>query len=104
MLRDAVDILLEATPKGVDLNEVRRHIMETSGVVDVHDLHAWTITSGVPALSAHVVIDERAMAEAKSGEILDRLGDCLGEHFDISHCTFQLEPTGHAEHEHPVHD
>lgn len=104
LLRDAVDILLEATPKGVDLNEVRRHIMETSGVVDVHDLHAWTITSGVPALSAHVVIDERAMAEAKSGEILDRLGDCLGEHFDISHCTFQLEPTGHAEHEHPVHD
>src|SRR3546814_4663504 len=47
LLREAVDVLLEATPKGVDLNEVRRHLIEAPGVTDVHDLHAWTITSGL---------------------------------------------------------
>jgi cobalt-zinc-cadmium efflux system protein len=99
LLRDVVDVLLEATPKGVDLATVREHIREVSGVVDVHDLHAWTITSGVPVLSAHVVVDEACIAEGRSGEVLDRLGECLGDHFDLEHCTFQLEPVGHAEHE-----
>ena len=99
LLRDVVDVLLEATPKGVDLETVREHIREVSGVVDVHDLHAWTITSGVPVLSAHVVVDEACITEGRSGEVLDRLGECLGHHFDVEHCTFQLEPVGHAEHE-----
>jgi cobalt-zinc-cadmium efflux system protein len=54
-LREAVEVLLEATPKGVDLNEVRQHINPTPGVLEVHDLHAWTITSGLPVLSAHIV-------------------------------------------------
>ena len=56
LLRDAVDILLEATPKGLDLEAVRAHIREAAGVADVHDLHAWTITSGVNVVSAHVVL------------------------------------------------
>jgi len=99
LLRDVVDVLLEATPKGVDLATVREHIREVHGVVDVHDLHAWTITSGVPVLSAHVVVDEACITEGRSGEVLDRLGECLGDHFDVEHCTFQLEPVGHAEHE-----
>ena len=99
LLRDVVDVLLEATPKGVDLATVREHIREVPGVVDVHDLHAWTITSGVPVLSAHVVVDEACITEGRSGEVLDRLGECLGDHFDVEHCTFQLEPVGHAEHE-----
>lgn len=99
LLRDVVDVLLEATPKGVDLDTVRAHIGEVPGVVDVHDLHAWTITSGVPVLSAHVVVDDTCLAEGRSGEVLDRLGECLGEHFDVEHCTFQLEPVGHAAHE-----
>ena len=99
LLRDVVDVLLEATPKGVDLATVREHIREVPGVVDVHDLHAWTITSGVPVLSAHVVVDEDCITEGRSGEVLDRLGECLGHHFDVEHCTFQLEPVGHAEHE-----
>ena len=54
-----MDVLLEATPRGVDLTEVRDHMKRVRGVVDVHDLHAWTITSGVPVLSAHVIIDQR---------------------------------------------
>ncbi|HEY5979275.1 MAG TPA: cation diffusion facilitator family transporter [Microlunatus sp.] len=99
LLRDVVDVLLEATPKGVDLTTVREHIRDVPGVVDVHDLHAWTITSGVPVLSAHVVVDDACIVEGRSGEVLDRLGECLGDHFDVEHCTFQLEPVGHAEHE-----
>jgi cobalt-zinc-cadmium efflux system protein len=99
LLREVVDVLLEATPHGVDLAEVREHIKRVRGVVDVHDLHAWTITSGVPVLSAHVIVDNACMSEGRSGEVLDRLGECLGGHFDVSHCTFQLEPVGHKEHE-----
>jgi cobalt-zinc-cadmium efflux system protein len=99
LLREVVDVLLEATPHGVDLAEVREHIKGVRGVVDVHDLHAWTITSGVPVLSAHVIVDQACISEGRSGEVLDRLGECLGGHFDVSHCTFQLEPVGHQEHE-----
>jgi cobalt-zinc-cadmium efflux system protein len=99
LLREVVDVLLEATPHGVDLDEVREHITRVRGVVDVHDLHAWTITSGVPVLSAHVIVDQACISEGRSGEVLDRLGECLGGHFDVSHCTFQLEPVGHQEHE-----
>ena len=99
LLREVVDVLLEATPHGVDLAEVREHIKRVRGVVDVHDLHAWTITSGVPVLSAHVIVDQACINEGRSGEVLDRLGECLGGHFDVSHCTFQLEPVGNQEHE-----
>ena len=100
LLREAVDVLLEATPKGVDLGEVRQHLLGAPGVVDVHDLHAWTITSGMPVLSAHVVLD--AGLREDHGVILDRLGACLAEDFDVAHCTFQLESPGHREHERSV--
>ena len=99
LLRDVLDVLLEATPRGVDLDYVRDHIRSVPGVVDVHDLHAWTITSGVPVLSAHVVVDDDCIATGRSGEVLDRLGECLEGHFEVAHCTFQLEPVGHQEHE-----
>ena len=99
LLRDAVDVLLEAAPKGVDLDEVRRHLAETPGVSDVHDLHAWTITSGLPVLSAHVVLERGADA----GRVLDGLGDCLAGHFDIEHSTFQLEQPEHRGHEGATH-
>jgi cobalt-zinc-cadmium efflux system protein len=103
LLRDVVDVLLEATPRGVDLEEVRQHIIEVPGVVDVHDLHAWTITSGVPVLSAHVVVDPGCISRGETGVVLDRLGECLEGHFDVAHCTFQLEPVGHLEHESAGH-
>ncbi len=102
LLAAVVDVLLEATPRGVDLDHVRHHIRDVPGVVDVHDLHAWTITSGVPVLSAHVVVDDECIAAGRSGEVLDRLGECLAGHFDVDHCTFQLEPVGHQAHE-PAH-
>lgn len=102
LLRDVLDVLLEATPKGLDLDVVREHIRGVPGVVDVHDLHAWTITSGVPVLSAHVVVDDECISQGRSGQVLGALGRCLGEHFDTEHCTFQLEPVGHGAHE-PAH-
>ncbi|MDA8316540.1 MAG: cation diffusion facilitator family transporter [Actinomycetota bacterium] len=103
LLRDAVDVLLEATPKHVDLNEVRDHIRETPGVLDVHDLHAWTITSGVPVLSAHVVAIDEVLADGGGARVLDRLAECMAGHFDVEHCTFQLEPASHRDHEHAAH-
>ncbi len=87
LLRDATDVLLEATPKGVDMAHVRRHILETPGVIDCHDLHAWTITSGMNVVSAHVILAEGADASAT----LDALCACLSDDFDIEHSTFQLE-------------
>ena len=87
LLKEAVDVLLEASPKGIDLGEVRSHILEAPGVADVHDLHAWTITSGVNVVSAHVVLDETAHAPT----VLDYLCGCLSGDFDIEHSTFQLE-------------
>jgi cobalt-zinc-cadmium efflux system protein len=99
LLRDAVDVLLEATPKDVDLDEVRRHILETEGVADVHDLHAWTITSGMNVVSAHVVMSEGADA----APILDQLGSCLAGDFDIEHSTFQLEPSDRRRIEEAAH-
>lgn len=87
LLREAVDVLLEATPKGIDLADVRSHILRAEGVADIHDLHAWTITSGLNVVSAHVVLAEGANPPT----VLDELCRCLSGDFDIEHSTFQLE-------------
>jgi cobalt-zinc-cadmium efflux system protein len=92
LLRDSVDVLMEATPKGIDMADVERHIREAPGVRDVHDLHAWTITSGMNVVSAHVVLDE----DGKPGDVLDHLALCLSADFDIDHSTFQLETPEHV--------
>ncbi|MFI8167407.1 cation diffusion facilitator family transporter [Streptomyces sp. NPDC085931] len=99
LLRETLDVLLEAAPKGVDMAQVRAHILATDGVEDVHDLHAWTITSGMPVLSAHVVVSSETLNATGHEKMLHELQNCLGDHFDVEHCTFQLEPGGHAEHE-----
>lgn len=104
LLRDVLHVLLESTPRDVNLDEVRRHMMDVPGVVDVHDVHAWTITSGVPVLSAHVVVDELRSAECGSDSVLDGLHQCLAGHFDVEHSTFQIEPRGHADHEYASHE
>ena len=97
-------MLLEAAPRGVDLEQVRAHMLTVDGVMGVHDLHAWTITSGLPVLSAHVVVTDDALAAGHGGRVLDALCACLGDHFDVAHCTFQIEAATHADHESPVHD
>ena len=87
LLRDATSVLMESTPKGVDMAHVRQHILDAPGVVDCHDLHAWTITSGMNVVSAHVVLGDGA----DPVKALDALSDCLADDFDIEHSTFQLE-------------
>lgn len=87
LLRDSLDVLLEATPRGLALDEVRRHLLQAEGVADVHDLHAWTITSGQPVVSAHVVLTP----QADPGRVLDEVCRCLSGDFDIEHSTIQLE-------------
>ncbi|MDX3638910.1 cation diffusion facilitator family transporter [Streptomyces sp. MB09-02B] len=99
LLRETLDVLLEAAPKNVDMAEVRAHILALPGVEDVHDLHAWTITSGMPVLSAHVVVSSDTLDSIGHEKMLHDLQGCIGDHFDVEHCTFQLEPSGHAEHE-----
>lgn len=103
LLRDVVDVLLEATPKGVEVQLIREHILSVEGVVSVHDIHIWTITSGVPVFSAHVVVEDAALGARGADQVLDKLVSCLGSHFDTEHCTFQLEPVSHAEHESHQH-
>jgi cobalt-zinc-cadmium efflux system protein len=99
LLHETLDVLLEAAPKNVDMAEVSAHIVALPGVEDVHDLHAWTITSGMPVLSAHVVVSSDVLNAIGHEKMLHELQGCLGHHFDVEHCTFQLEPSGHAEHE-----
>ncbi|MEU3555880.1 cation diffusion facilitator family transporter [Streptomyces fragilis] len=99
LLRETVDVLLEAAPRDVDLAQLRSHLLALPGVDDVHDLHVWTITSGLPVLSAHVVVGAEALAGRGHERMLRDLQSCLGSHFDVAHCTFQLEPAGHAAHE-----
>jgi cobalt-zinc-cadmium efflux system protein len=99
LLREAVDVLLEATPRDVDVDHVRRRLSSIDGVVEVHDLHVWTITSGLPSLSAHVVVDDVSLAARGLGPILDELCGCVADDFDVEHVTFQVEPRSHREHE-----
>ncbi|WP_405867134.1 MULTISPECIES: cation diffusion facilitator family transporter [unclassified Streptomyces] len=99
LLRETLDVLLESAPRDVDMADVRAHILGLDGVEDVHDLHAWTITSGMPVLSAHVVVRSDVLSAIGHEKMLHELQECLGDHFDVAHCTFQLEPGGHAEHE-----
>lgn len=105
LLRRTVSVLLESTPPGLDLDDVRRHLEALPHVVAVHDLHASLISDDLPVLSAHVVIDEACFADGSAPQVLDRLQACLAEHFAVSveHSTFQLEPRGHAGHELAAH-
>jgi len=99
LLRPSLHILLEATPEDIDLEEVRRHLLELPEVQSVHDLHAWTLTSSLPILTAHVVITDDCFKTGEAGRVLDHLQDCLSGHFDVAHSTLQFESAGHIEHE-----
>ena len=103
LLRDSGHVLLEGAPANVDLTELRTHLLETSYVVAVHDLHAWTSGSRLPSVSAHVVVDDACFADGRSPQLLDELQGCLAGHFDVEHSTFQLEPASHAAHEAGMH-
>ncbi len=103
LLRDSLGVLMENAPPGLDLDEVRRHMLGVEGVVAVHDLHAWTITSGMASLSAHVEVEPDPYDDGAGAAVLERLGECLLDCFEISHTTFQLESVEHAEGEEGRH-
>ncbi|ANH36785.1 Cobalt-zinc-cadmium resistance protein CzcD [Nocardioides dokdonensis FR1436] len=106
LLRESLRVLLEATPPGLDLADVRRHILEVEHVVDVHDLHVTRVASDLPVLTAHVTMQRVCFESGHSGQVLRELQACVAEHFEVSieHSTFQIEPEGHAETEHTHHD
>ena len=86
LLKEPVDVLLESAPAGTDVSAVGRAMAADPQVVEVHDLHVWTVTSGFPALSAHVVVDRGAGRD----DVLARMERMLGERFDIHHTTLQV--------------
>jgi cobalt-zinc-cadmium efflux system protein len=100
-----VSVLLESTPPGLELDAVRKHLLALPHVLEVHDLHASQITSGLPVLSAHVVVEASCFFDGHAAQVLDQLQACLTEHFPVSieHSTFQLEMASHAGHEHAAH-
>ena len=106
LLRDSTNVLLESTPKGIDLDSVRDHLLELDHVTAVHDLHVSQIATGLPVLTAHVVVEDSCFYDGHTAQMLDALQHCVAEHFavQIEHSTFQLEPAGHGAHEHPTHD
>jgi len=87
--KDCTRIFLEGTPKEVDIMEVKSEIEGVEGVKEVHDLHVWTITSGMDALSGHIVVKDQMLSQSQV--ILSRLNDMLKEKFGLYHSTLQLE-------------
>jgi cobalt-zinc-cadmium efflux system protein len=105
LLRDALDVLLESVPRGLDLEEVRTHLLEQEHVLAVHDLHATRVSSSLPVLSAHVVVGADCFRNGSAPAVLDALQHCVAAHFAVSltHSTFQLEPPAHTAHEAGTH-
>jgi cobalt-zinc-cadmium efflux system protein len=97
LLRDSVNILLEQTPRGIDANEVGKKMAGVPGVEEVHDLHIWTITSGFPALSAHVLVGRDENCHARRHD----LEELLAREYGIEHTTLQVDHVGdHIEGQH----
>ncbi|CAA9352342.1 MAG: Cobalt-zinc-cadmium resistance protein CzcD [uncultured Gemmatimonadetes bacterium] len=92
LLRESVAVLLEGTPSHIDLHEVRAAMVQVDGVEAVHDLHVWTITSGMEAMSGHVVV-----GDSRRDDILAELHRLLHDRFGLHHLTIQLEPRGFQE-------
>ncbi len=87
VIREAVHILMEGTPRHIDLEELRRALLEVRGIQDVHDLHVWTVTSGVEAMSGHAVVEDLQ----RTHEILTEARRILQTRFHIQHVTLQIE-------------
>lgn len=87
LLRECTNILMEGTPGHVDLAALRKAMLSVEGVIDVHDIHVWTITSGLDAMSGHVTIDTRAPAEV----VLTEVTRILNDDFELRHTTIQVE-------------
>jgi cobalt-zinc-cadmium efflux system protein len=89
LLRESVDVLLEATPSGIDFEEVGNALARMDGVIGVHDLHIWCLTSGLNALSCHVEVDTETLTETDA--LLGNINHLLRKQFSITHTTIQME-------------
>ncbi len=101
LLRDTGRVLMEFVPRGLDLEDVRQHILAIDHVQDVHDLHASTVATGLPIISAHVVVEESCFTSGCAPAKLAELSTCVAKDFGVSitHSTFQLETAERATHE-----
>lgn len=106
ILREAGSVLLETVPPNLDLDEVRTHLQAMPHVRSVHDLHASRISTGLPVLTAHVVVEESCFQAGCNPALLAEMQACVAEHFDVSieHSTFQIEPPDHQDQEPHRHD
>lgn len=93
LLRETASVLMEFTPPGLDLDDVRTHLLGRDHVIGVHDLHASTVATGLPTLSAHIVLDDECFTDGHAAEVLQDIRTCVATHFAVSvqHSTFQLE-------------
>ena len=91
IVRETLHILLEGTPRAVNLAEIRAAMQSVEGVVNVHDLHVWSLTSQSHALASHVQVVEMPLAECEA--VMERLNHQLRDHFGINHATIQIEVT-----------
>jgi cobalt-zinc-cadmium efflux system protein len=103
LLWESLRVLLESTPKGLDLGDVRQRMLGREHVLDVHDLHASQVATGLPVLTAHVVVDDSCFFDGHLTQMLDELQACLVDDFDIEHSTIQFEASRHLEHEGETH-
>jgi cobalt-zinc-cadmium efflux system protein len=103
LMRDVVRVLSQAVPRGTDVAVIREHVLATAGVVSVHDVHVWSMSPGSNVFSAHVVVQPAIFQQNRTDVMLDSLTECLKDHFDVAHSTFQLEPAEHAQHEPDAH-
>jgi cobalt-zinc-cadmium efflux system protein len=104
LLRESTDVLMEATPKNLDLSSVRARLLDTPHVREVHDLHISQVATGLPVLTAHVVVDDACFHDGHLPTMLDELQDRLSGDFSLAHSTIQFEAATHAAHEQPEHE
>lgn len=97
LLREVFSVLAESAPKDTQVSEIRTHLLGFDGVTSVHDVHVWQLTRGAPVFTAHVEVDPTLLVEGRSGLLLEQLQECLTDHFDVAHSTFQIEPAGAAD-------
>ncbi len=105
LLRETAEVLPEATPRGLDLAQVREHVLALEHVHAVHDLHATQIATGLPVLTAHVVIDDKCFLDGHAPRMLDQLQASVAADLGVAveHSTFQLDPVSYADHEAGLH-
>lgn len=104
LLRRSLRILMEETPEGLELSEVREHILSVPGINDVHDLHVTTISTGNVALTAHVTVSAQIDEDSRV-QMVHSLQECVASHFPVAvtHSTFQVDSPEHRDHEHLRH-